>query len=104
MNINDVSAILKLDKSLREDVRKAERQRDEIDSHIAESVKELRDSRYAKLNSELETYEKNKTAETDRRISDQDDQYKKQIDAIDAKYNAEKDNWLKHIVGAVTEV
>lgn len=104
MNINDVSAILKLDKSLREDVRKAERQRDEIDSHIAESVKELRDSRYAKLNSELEAYEKNKTAETDRRISDQADQYKKQIDAIDAKYNAEKDNWLKHIVGAVTEV
>ena len=49
MNINDVSAILKLDKSLREDVRKAERQRDEIDSHITESVKELRDSRYAKL-------------------------------------------------------
>ena len=104
MNINDVSAILRLDKSLREDVRKAEQQRDEIDSHIAESVKELHDSRYAKLNSELEAYEKNKTAETDRRISDQADQYKKQIDAIDAKYNAEKDHWLKHIVGAVTEV
>ena len=81
MNINDVSAILRLDKSLREDVRKAEQQRDEIDSHIAESVKELHDSRYAKLNSELEAYEKNKTAETDRRISDQADQYKKQIDA-----------------------
>ena len=104
MNINDVSAILRLDKSLREDVRKAERQRDEIDSHITESVKELRDSRYAKLNSELETYEKNKTAETDRRISDQADRSKKQLDAIDAKYNAEKDKWLKHIVGAVTEV
>lgn len=60
MNINDVSAILRLDKSLREDVRKAEQQRDEIDSHIAESVKELHDSRYAKLNSELEAYEKTK--------------------------------------------
>ena len=104
MDINDVSAILKLDKSLREDVRKAEQQRDEIDSHISESVKELHDSRYTKLNSELEAYEKNKTAETDRRISDQTDRYKKQLDAIDEKYNAEKDKWLKHIVGAVTEV
>ena len=104
MDINDVSAILKLDKSLREDVRKAEQQRDEIDSRITERVNELHDSYYSKLNSELEAYEKNKTAETDRRISDQADRYKKQIDAIDEKYNAEKDNWLKHIVGAVTEV
>lgn len=104
MDINDVSAILKLDKSLREDVRKAEQQRDEIDSRITERVNELHDSYYSKLNSELETYEKNKTAETDRRISDQADRYKKQLDAIDEKYNAEKDKWLKHIVGAVTEV
>lgn len=104
MDINDVSAILKLDKALREDVRKAEQQRDEIDSHITERVSELHDSRFSKLNDELKAYEENKTAETDRRISNQADRYKKQLDAIDAKYNAEKDKWLKHIVGAVTEV
>lgn len=104
MDINDVSAILKLDKTLREDVKKAERQRDEIDSRINEKVNELHDGYYSKLDAELKSFEQNKTAETDRRIAAQDEQYKKQLDAINALYDAKKEAWLSHIVGAVTEV
>ena len=99
MDIKEVSAIIELDKRLREDVDKAEKQRDEIDRGINARVKELHDRYYAALDSEIAEYE-----ETEKRIVAQAEEYKKQLVAIDEKYAADKNSWLDRIVGAVTEV
>lgn len=104
MDIKEVSAIIELDKRLREDVDKAEKQRDEIDHGINARVKELHDRYYAALDSEIAEYEEKKKKETEKRIVAQAEEYKKQLVAIDEKYAADKNSWLDRIVGAVTEV
>ena len=38
------------------------------------------------------------------RIAAQAEEYEKQLGALNAKYDAEKNVWLEHIVGAVSEV
>ncbi len=104
MDIKEVSAIIKLDKSLRDEVRKAEQKRDEIEQSIKSRVEKLHDEYYSDLDSVLSEYEAKKKGETSRRIAAQAEEYEKQLGALNAKYDAEKNVWLEHIVGAVTEV
>ena len=64
MDIKEVSAIIKLDKSLRDEVRKAEQKRDEIEQSIKSRVEKLHDEYYSDLDSVLSEYEAKKKGET----------------------------------------
>lgn len=104
MESNDISRILKLDRSLREQLSEAEKKRDEIDESIDRKIKELHENYQLESKAEIDKYNAKKNDETNAIIAEQNARYKKQLDVINSKYESDKEKWLSHIVGAVTEV
>lgn len=98
----EITEIVTLDKAARERVKAARQTADSIDSETPAKVQALREEYIQKANQAIEQFESEQAAFADTRTKDAHRQVEVHRKRLDEQYAERGNEWVAHIVSAVT--